>query len=100
MLECEYCELNDIEDEYHFIIKCPCYHELRRKYIKKYFYNRPSMAKFIELLSSDRKPILFNLAQFLKAAFSKRIANQYTWFQMVTTKTTICRWSITLFVNR
>ena len=31
--KCLYCNLNDIEDEFHFIFKCPLYNELRILYI-------------------------------------------------------------------
>ena len=31
---CLFCTAPDIEDEFHFIIKCPCYIDLRKKYIK------------------------------------------------------------------
>jgi hypothetical protein len=30
------CNNNDIEDEYHFILECSKYVEIRRKYIKPY----------------------------------------------------------------
>ena len=51
--KCIYCNSNDVEDEYHFVLVCDFYTELRKLYIKKYFYVRPSMAKFIDLLNSD-----------------------------------------------
>lgn len=51
--KCKYCNSNDVEDEYHFVLVCDFYTELRKLYIKKFFYVRPSMAKFIDLLNSD-----------------------------------------------
>ena len=33
---CNMCNNNDIEDEYHFILECSKYVEIRRKYIKPY----------------------------------------------------------------
>ena len=45
---CTLCNFNDIEDEFHFILKCPFYHDLRIKYIKKYYYNRPSVWKLVQ----------------------------------------------------
>jgi hypothetical protein len=41
---CRVC-VNTIEDEYHFILVCPLFAELRRKFIKEYYYKRPSMFK-------------------------------------------------------
>ena len=33
---CQLCNLNDLEDEHHFVCVCPIYNELRRNYINKY----------------------------------------------------------------
>ena len=35
---CTKCNLADIEDEYHFILKCPYYTDIRNLYIKHLFY--------------------------------------------------------------
>ena len=35
--KCTFCDLNDIEDEYHFIIICPLYRDIRRDYIPNYY---------------------------------------------------------------
>ena len=39
--KCSFC--NSFEDEYHFVLQCSAYSELRKKYISKYFWNRPNM---------------------------------------------------------
>lgn len=44
---------NNVSFINHFVLVCDFYTELRKLYIKKYFYVRPSMAKFINLLNSD-----------------------------------------------
>lgn len=31
---CQYCNTNDLEDEFHFVLICPCYSEIRNKLIK------------------------------------------------------------------
>jgi hypothetical protein len=41
---CQFCDAIELKDEYHFV----SYEDRRSKYIKRYFYIRPSMAKFIE----------------------------------------------------
>ena len=74
---CVYCALGDIEDEYDFILTCPCYEHLRRKYIRKQYYSRPNMIKFIELLRCDNKTTLTNLAKYLKLAFRLRVSLHY-----------------------
>ena len=35
---CKCCSRNDIEDEYHFILVCPFYLDLRQKLIKKILF--------------------------------------------------------------
>ena len=53
---------NDIEDEYHFVIICTKYFELRVKYIPKIYYTRPSMYKFLKLVNSEDSTLLKKLA--------------------------------------
>lgn len=45
---------DDTEDEYHFVLICPFYNDLRQMYIKRYLYTRRSMYKFIYLLHSTK----------------------------------------------
>ena len=44
---------NVMEDEYHFVLECERYIETRKKGIPKYYWQRPSMRKFIGLINSD-----------------------------------------------
>ena len=69
---CLYCTTRDIEDEYHFVITCPVYTEIRKKYIKRYYYKRPSMYKFVQLMRTSKKTELLNLARYIKEAFYMR----------------------------
>ena len=46
---CNMCNNNDIEDEYHFILECSEYVEIRRKYIKPYYCIIPSAFKLTQL---------------------------------------------------
>ena len=39
---CTLCDENDIEDEYHILMKCNYCVNLREKYTSKKYYNRPS----------------------------------------------------------
>ena len=70
--KCTFCDMNDLEDEYHFVLVCPLYADLRQKYIKKYFYKKPSVHKFIELMSTKNNSILKNLSKFVLEAFKCR----------------------------
>ena len=68
--KCTNC--NVLEDEYHFIFECNRYTELRKKYIPKYYWNRPSMFKLIELLN-----MLRNIIIFIFQAFKSRTEQAY-----------------------
>jgi hypothetical protein len=37
---CSMCNLNVVKDEYHFILQCEKYIDVRRKYSKKYYWQR------------------------------------------------------------
>ena len=60
---CEECEL--LGDEYHFLFVCKRLKALRSKYISRYFWTKPSMNKFIELLSSEHSKTINILAIFV-----------------------------------
>ena len=49
------CNTFDIEDLYHFVIVCPHFADLRKTYIKKYYYERPSDFKWLDLLQTNDK---------------------------------------------
>ena len=53
---CTMCNLEDIEDEYHFILKCPNYTDIRNLHSNTYFTTRPSVYKLTKLFSSSNKP--------------------------------------------
>lgn len=43
---CPYClsiSVSEVEDEFHFVLKCPCCINFRRKYIPTFYYSSPSM---------------------------------------------------------
>ena len=45
---------NKLEDEFDFMLECPLYKDIRKRYIKVYFWKYPNIPKFIELLTSDK----------------------------------------------
>ena len=69
---CHNCNLGEIEDEYHFILQCPLYTNLRHQYLKSYYYRRPSAHKHVQLLCTENTKELCNLAKYIKIAFSMR----------------------------
>ena len=64
-------QCNDIEDEYHFVIICPKFLDLRTKYIPKSYYTKPSMYTFLNLINNDNEKMFKNLGLFLHHAFNR-----------------------------
>ena len=69
---CEQCNTNTIENEYHFLLVCPRYRELRIKYIKRYFFSWPTTNKFETLLLSSNTKTISNVAKFIYHASTLR----------------------------
>ena len=69
---CQFCNMNCIEDEYHFLLICPVYRDLRQKYFKKYYYTWASINKFKLLLTSKSETIIKQLGHYLIQAFQRR----------------------------
>ena len=69
---CSLCTLNEVEDEYHFLLICPAYNELRHLYLKKYYYNNPSMLKLIQLLNCENVKVLNGIGIFYIKAIEIR----------------------------
>ena len=68
-----YCTLSskkDIEYEYHFILICPIYVNIRKKYIDVIYYNRPNMYKFCQLLQkTDKNSLIICQNIFMNHSF-------------------------------
>ena len=61
--KCLHC--NTLEDEYHFIIECTLYSDIRNMYLNRYYTVNPYMYKFIQLVNSDKKRELMTLGIFI-----------------------------------
>jgi len=69
----QYCICQVLDDEYHFLFKCQLLQDLRVKYIKRYYYTRPSMNKLLQLLSSENKAHIRNLSVFIKKGLNNKV---------------------------
>ena len=58
---CILCNIDDVEDEYHFILICPFYNTIRNTHIPRYFRTRPSMFKFVQLFNETSNQVLVKL---------------------------------------
>ena len=47
----------DTEDEYHFVLKCDRYNDLRNKYLPNTYYMKPNLHKFNMLFSSRSEDV-------------------------------------------
>jgi len=74
---CVVCNSHDIEDEYHFICICPCYSNVRKQYIDKIYYVKPSVYKYLQLLTTVDKQELINIS-LVKHALLMRSNITYT----------------------
>ena len=67
---CKICNQNIVEDEYHFILQCTFYTDLRTKYIPKFIHVYPSINKLCLLLSNTK--FTYNLGKYVYSAFERR----------------------------
>ena len=58
---CKYCNLNDIDDEFQFLLRCAFHRDLRKKHIPNYFILHPNLCKFRSLVDTENKELCFSL---------------------------------------
>lgn len=68
--KCPFC--NKLEDEFHFVIECPVYADLRKDLIKPYYWIRPNFIKFVELINATNKTVITKLSTYTFKAFETR----------------------------
>ena len=64
---CQTCD--KLDNEYHLLLECSLFNELRKKFIPTKFTHRPSMFKCVQLLTSTNKKTIRNVAKFVHLAF-------------------------------
>lgn len=57
---------NILEDEYHFVMECQLYANVRKQCLPAYFWKRPYMFKFTELIKTESIRILKTFLSMLK----------------------------------
>ena len=65
--KCQLCDT--LEDEFHFPFECTMFTELCKQYIKPYFWERPNIIKFTELLCSENKTTVINMSMYICKSF-------------------------------
>ena len=64
--KCELCLKNDIGDNFHYLLICPAFENHRKRFISPYFFIRPNVIKYKELLNITSEPKLKKLSMFMK----------------------------------
>ena len=59
-------ECNVVEDEYHFVLECNIYTDLRTQYLPNYYRCRPNMYKCVDLLNVENPTIIKKLFIYIK----------------------------------
>ena len=76
---CDHCDINEVEDECHFLLRCPLYERERNDLfvklntIYKGFNELSNEIKFNVIMSSQNKEILMALGYFITICFRKRL---------------------------
>jgi hypothetical protein len=58
---CKMCSKSEIEDEFRFLLVCPCYDNFRKNCIKKYYYEKPSTYNIISSIESFYNKTMINI---------------------------------------
>ena len=69
---CKFCNLAVVEDEYHFLLCCEAYRDIRKLYLPNKYINYPSQHKFIILMATQNDILIKSVATYLHYAFKKR----------------------------
>ena len=69
---CKFCNTNSVEDEYHFLVICPMYNNLRLRFLPKDLFLEPNYQKFIRFMSSPVSDELISISNFVYRAFKLR----------------------------
>ena len=69
---CSLCDKSDIEDEYHFVLVCSVYSQIRQKYIRPFYYIRPSVYKFTMLMQTKHTATLKKIGKYIYESFALR----------------------------
>ena len=69
---CKVCNMQQTESEYHFLLVCPAYNNLRVKFLTRYCMSWPTLHKFDNLMKQNGNKVLSNVAKFISAATKLR----------------------------
>ena len=62
--KCNFCK-TELGDEFHFLLVCKYFQEHRKRYINKFYYDRPNILKYRELMNKTNASELKKLCKFV-----------------------------------
>ena len=62
---CLKCNSNSVGDEFHYLLECDFFKEDRHRLVEKYFFTRPNIIKFSQLLNSNDSCVIKKLSMFM-----------------------------------
>ena len=71
---CRLCQMNVVQDEFHFLLTCTTYTNLRRKYFKPYYCRWPTLNMFDRLMTNTGKTEILNLSKYI--FFASKLRNE------------------------
>ena len=70
--KCNCCNMNVLENEYHFLLCCPLYYDLRTKYLPRKYCHWANFNKLCNILCSESPHLQIKLASYLYMSFQHR----------------------------
>ena len=69
---CKFCTSPHVENEYHFLLVCPVYTYLRRKFLPRFCWSFVNVHKFKYLMCNKTERCILNIAKYVFYAFKLR----------------------------
>ena len=69
--KCMLCDKNDLGDDFHYLLTCPYFEHDRTTLLKAYYYTRPNIIKYKELMTNKNTNEQINLSKFMKIIMNK-----------------------------
>ena len=63
--KCNLCATNDLGNKFHYLLTCPFFENDRKELLEPYYFIRPNIIKYKELLTSRNKMVLIKLSKFM-----------------------------------
>lgn len=69
--KCQLCHTSRIGDEFHYLLECSSFKKERKTLVDQYFFSRPNIVKYKQLLGSTNETKLINLAKFMRIIMNR-----------------------------